>query len=1429
LVLLSAIVAAAQLPMLVSVPAQATPEFRLATFSADVTPPLGHPLLGGTTTPPPAHAVDDLLFARGLVLIGGEMPVVIVAIDWCEIRNDAYDRWRDVLAEAAGTTRQRVLVGSVHQHDTPLADLEAQRVLDRSKLGGSLIDLEFHERCVQRTASALRDAVRRARRVTHIGTSKAKVDRVASNRRYLGPDGQPRFDRSSMSGGAAPQRDAPEQTIDPFLHTISFWDGDTPLCALHVYAVHPMSHWGSGRVTADFPGLARSRRQADDDAVFQIYASGCSGNVTAGKYNDGDPANKQVLADRLYRAMVAGWETTERRPLEQAVFRNATLALPPRDSPGFTLADLQQQLEHPDSKKRCLAALGLSWRKRLDAGQPIDLPALDLGSAVVVLLPGESYVEFQLVAQSLRADAFVLTLGYGESAAGYVPIEQAWGENDGNLSTWCWTAPGAERVLLDGMREVLTAGKSPSSAKDDGYKSDLPRVPPKEPADALASFRLRPGFRIELVAAEPLVRDPVALEFDESGRAYVAEMPEYNQYANPNWKGRGAVKLLEDVDGDGRFDRSTVFLDEVDSPTALACWDGGVFVGSVPHILYCKDTDGDGRADVRRPVLSGFSRDPAGEGMLNSFRWGLDNRIHISTSLAGGDVRSADELDARPVAVRGQGIVFDPRTNRFELTSGGGQHGMSMDDWGRKFVCSNSEPTHTLMYDGRYLARNPYLEAPAAAVNVAPDGKFTKLFRISPNEPWRVLRTRLRSQGIVAGSDEGGQPSGFFTGATGVTVYRGDAWPDAFRGNAFVGEVANNLIYRATIEPSGVGVVARRADPDAEFLASTDTWFRPVQLAHGPDGALYVVDMYRELIEGAAFLPPQILKHMDVSSGSDRGRIYRVVPDDFRPRAQPRLHDASTAELVALLEHRNGWHRDTASRLLYERQDRAAIGPLRTLARSSQFAVARAHAAGSLDGLGALDDADVIMALDDRDQHVRAVALRLAERFATKPAVATRMTEMTSDDDLGVRYQLAFSLGAAPGDARDGALARLAVADGGDVWMRLAILSSVGDRLGDSFRHWADAADLRRAAHGRTLLATLATHIAASGRKPDLNTMVDVIERLSERDSSLGDAVVRAVIAKQPAVAREYFAGRSGAARRLLDRSLAAARAAAVDRGRPEAERLDAVRTLALGNLATDRALFAGLLSLREPPAVQAAAMQTLGKTAEPAVADLVIEMWPAMAPQLRASATELLLSRPAWLNAFLDAVERGSVARGDVDPARIQLLDKHPDEGIRSRAARLFGQTPVAGRADVVEAYRTSLVMKGDAVRGKEHFKKVCAVCHRLEGVGESVGADLAAIRDRGLDAVLLNILDPNREVKPQFLSYLLATDAGRVLTGMIAAETATSITIRQADGASETVLRVNIEELRSTGVSYMPEGLEKQLDPAAMADLLAYLNSIR
>ena len=438
--------------------------FRLATFSTDVTVPLGHRLMG--MLPTKSKTIADPLYARGFVLLGPGKPIVLAAVDFCEIRNDSYDRWRQVLADAAGTTRERVLVASLHQHDAPLIDAGAQELMSEVGLVGEIFDTEFHDSAVQRTAEALRRGLEKPVRITHLGIGEAPVEKVASNRRVVLPDGTVRFSRSSSSGGNPLYRDAPVGLIDPQLKTISFWDGDRALLAMHCYATHPMSYYGDGEVSADFIGMARDRRGRDDPGVFQIYVTGCGGDITAGKFNDRSRENRGRLADRLYQGMVEAWKKTERHALGAVAFRHTKLEVEFIKTPEFSEAALTKTLRDSDAKMdtRIAAAMGLSTRKRLAAGHKIDLPCVDFGPAQMVLLPGETFVGYQLAAQRMRPDSFVMAVGYGECWTGYLPSAAADADGFGHDS-WRWVAEGSEERVLSALKRVLVVpGKWRGSA-----------------------------------------------------------------------------------------------------------------------------------------------------------------------------------------------------------------------------------------------------------------------------------------------------------------------------------------------------------------------------------------------------------------------------------------------------------------------------------------------------------------------------------------------------------------------------------------------------------------------------------------------------------------------------------------------------------------------------------------------------------------------------------------------------------------------------------------------------------------------------------------------------------------------------------------------------------------------------------------------------
>jgi hypothetical protein len=454
-------------------------EYRVATFEADITIPIGHACMGGGVAD--AKRIVDPLLAKGFVLLGADQPIVVVALDWCQCNNDSYRRWREALAAAAGTSDRRVMLATVHQHDAPICDLTAQKLLDQHGLKGYNCDPVFHEQAVQRTAEALKRALPSARRVTHFGIGKARVEKVASNRRVVTPEGRITWNRGSRSGDLY---GASEGEIDPWIRTISLWDGQQPVLAWSCYAVHPMSFYGQGDVSADFPGIARARRQQDDPNVFQIYFTGCAGDTTAGKYNTGTPADRQALADRLYQGMVAAWKATRKQPLSHVSFRCAELWLPPRDTGMFTLDAMQKTLA--DSKatrwQRISAALGLSWRERVAAGIPIDVPCLNFGGeAQFLILPAESFVGYQLAAQRLRIGSFIVVAGFGEGAPGYIPTDQCW--RDGYNDDYCWVAPMTEQATTEAMHRVLAVAPvvdhlpPPASLP---FPSDRPIIKPSQ-------------------------------------------------------------------------------------------------------------------------------------------------------------------------------------------------------------------------------------------------------------------------------------------------------------------------------------------------------------------------------------------------------------------------------------------------------------------------------------------------------------------------------------------------------------------------------------------------------------------------------------------------------------------------------------------------------------------------------------------------------------------------------------------------------------------------------------------------------------------------------------------------------------------------------------------------------------------------------------
>jgi putative membrane-bound dehydrogenase-like protein len=965
----------------------------------------------------------------------------------------------------------------------------------------------------------------------------------------------------------------------------------------------------------------------------------------------------------------------------------------------------------------------------------------------------------------------------------------------------------------------------------------FPSYPPTEPRDVAKTLRVKNGFTLDLIAAEPLIASPVAVAYDEDGNGYVVEMRDY-PYTDRNthqaYKDNttdapiGRVRKLIDRDGDGVFDESHVLADGLSWPTGVCCWKGGVFVTATPDIWYLKDTDGDHRADIREKVFTGFRKFNV-QAVINTPLWGLDNRITFAGGTNGGQVTSLRHPDAKPLRIARNDLRIDPRTGTIEAIAGGARFGHGMDDWGNRFLCNIRNPAQHVVFDGTFAGRNPFVISPNPVFDARESGDTLPVKRISPLEPWRDLRARrwVAENHVVPRSEL--VAGGVFTSAAGITIYRGAAYPPEYRGQAFTAEVANNLVQRQTVTKDGVTFRIETADKDAEFIASTDLWFRPVNFTNAPDGTLHVVDMYRETIEHPWSIPDDIRAKLDLESGRDRGRLYRLSPPNFQPPKPPRLGRASTAELVATLENPNAWWRETAQRLLFERQDSAAVDSLRAMVRRGVSDLARVHALWTLDGLDALAPADLLVAFKDASAGVREHAVRLAAtRLNSVPALREAVWPLAQDPEIRVRYQLAFAAGGVADEGAVAAAVTILEQSPGDRWVRAAVLSAPPDQCAAIARQWVKAPHRMGSDEGREVLRQLAAIAGARNQPAPIEAIWTELETRTDSAAEgvfwtgLGEGLKQTGKSLRSA----FRDARTGVARRGLQR-LDATRATAMEKSAPQEVRLAAVKTLAFDDYPTAQSALATLLSAQETPLIQIAAVRTLSGFAHPDVAGALVRAWPTLTPAVREEVLTALLARRERLGALLTALENNVVGRGQISAARRTQILATPDASLKVRAEKLFGAAIGGTRAEVVERYKTAFALTADVNRGGKVYDNVCAACHRFAGRGTEIGPNLETVRGWDREKLLLNILDPNREVAANYIAFVIELNDGSSVSGMITEENAGAIKLRRIGAPEETILRQNIAKITSSAQSLMPDGLEATISPQEMADLLAFLGA--
>lgn len=939
----------------------------------------------------------------------------------------------------------------------------------------------------------------------------------------------------------------------------------------------------------------------------------------------------------------------------------------------------------------------------------------------------------------------------------------------------------------------------------------LAKVKPKAKTVAQASASMRsPGREVVAVAAEPLVRDPVCIAWDARGRLWTAEMRDYPLGLNNDGTPGSEIRVLDDLDGDGIYDKATVFLDGLAFANGVLPWRDGVLVTCAPQIFYAEDRDGDGKADYREVLFEGFVEGNQ-QHRINGLRWGGDGWIYAANGDSNGRITSTKT--GAVVDIRGRDIRFNPDTGALETVTGNAQFGRARDDFGRWFGCANWSPMWYFTLDEHYQERNPFLAVPD------PRDYFIESNRVYPAS---VITERFNDFHMA----------GIITSACGVEVYRDNKLGPGFESgvHVFTNEPVHNLVMRARGEFTEGGFTGGRVaeERSSEFLASTDTWFRPVMTRTGPDGALYVADMYRAVIEHPEYINVEKQKEIDMRAGEDEGRIWRVAPVGWQRPAVPDLTTLDTAALAALFRTENGALRDLAQQRLFELAPQEAVAPLRALAMDeSASAASRTAALWSLRLLDGLDGACVLAGLGSDSDGLVINALQLAEPMLagdTAVQAAVKALIDTAGARPAIRVQLAYTLGEWDSPEANAGLSALLA--GGET-LRIAAISSMNERNISALwqRLLETAGNLPRDQDDASeqILSVLTALLLKAG---DTGTVTAFVTSCAPEYDEPATRPWLAMCALLDNLER-FGVGVPVGARDRMEKAILDARAMVADENARPATRAVAARLLGREDALRkdDARALTKAISPLSPPELNKTALRQLQRIGTPDVAALLIENWGNYSPALQAEAAEVLFSRGEWSEQLVAALEKGTILPRQLGAPQRQRLLTDDRPGMRARVVKALGETASPDRQRVIDEYRGATSLAGDTAHGKAIFTERCAACHLLDGVGNRVGADLASMTDRRPEAIIVSVLDPNRSVETRYLSYDVETKDLSTFSGILTEESATGLTLTGANGQSQQVLRSDITAIRATNRSIMPEGLEEGLAPQDLADLLAFV----
>lgn len=968
--------------------------------------------------------------------------------------------------------------------------------------------------------------------------------------------------------------------------------------------------------------------------------------------------------------------------------------------------------------------------------------------------------------------------------------------------------------------------------------------------NALSTYQVADGFKIELIASEPLISDPVDMEIDEYGRMYVVEMHGYPL----DRSGTGKIILLSDSNADGVMDKRTVFAEGLELPNSIMRWKKGVLVTDAPNVLYLEDTNGDGKADVKDTLLTGFALTNPQHNVNNPV-YGLDNWIYlahqgsVSTQKYKedfGDEGSEIVFTSSPSSPRlpknanGLSVRFRPDQKQIEMMASNCQFGHTFDEWGHWFGCNNSNQGYQEVIANRYFKRNPALPISDAVQDMSDHLNAPEVF------PTTIHPDRQLLSGV-----------GVMTAGSGLTAYLGGEFPEPYNKNVtFIAEPVYNLVHVDVLKDSGTSFIASRILEQKEFLSSTDAWARPVNFYVGPDGDLYVLDYYRKVIESPEWMADEAVAAGDLYAGSDKGRIFRITPTDGKKADWTKglkLGDASDNELIENLANKNNWWRLNAQRLLVDRGDKKSIPGLIAMARNTSSDVGRLHALWTLEGMGALDPSVITEALSDPVAGIRENAIRLAElHLSSAPQLTDALFSLQTDPDPKVRFQLLLTLGFVNTPQSVEARTKLLFADIDDKWVQIAALSAGAETSSllnvvlERFRSEIPAySSLVQRLTSMIGITGDADHIyqliqkATTTDDINLKSNVAILEGLS-RGLKNRKSPLMIPPNLQKRLVRTFFENNSSQIRNasyhvlkvrgiseetLKDQSIERALLIIKDTTQKADRRADAIDFLSLGDPASHVPLLEKILVPQEPSLVQLAAVRTLNLVPGTSASQYIILQWPKLTPEIRDAAIETFLGKPERVTLLLTAMEQGLISPTSVSFWGGVGLMMQTDTTLRNRARAIFTRSQEEGKK-VNEKYQNALELTGDPVHGRAVYAASCVICHQVRGeFGIAIGPDLGTVHNWTKEDIMANILDPNLSIAAGFDLWNVELNTGESVQGIIKSETPTAITLVYSGKNDRTINRQEIKSLTTVNVSAMPSGLEKSIDQQQMADLLSFL----